>query len=143
MRSLIGAHTLFAAFLVTLAPYPVYAGGGGQQPAVKVGMSLSEVRAAVHAAGWYPPDAPYCQPGKVESNTGYCGLIPASILEVAPEARAAASDYAAVQMCYKDHHGKGFRALFSFKYGVGHDEPPPASMKLMSWDMASANCLSE
>jgi hypothetical protein len=114
-----------------------------QQPAVKPGMSLAEVRAAVRAAGWYLPDKPYCQPGRVESETGYCGFIPASILEVAPEARVARADYPAVQMCYRDHRGHGFRAMFSYKFGEGHNEPPPSSLKLMSWDMMSVNCISE
>jgi len=131
------AAALVGAFLFGIGP----AFGGGD-PAVKVGMSLAEVRAAALAAGWYPPSTPYCKPGYIESDTGYCGLIPASILDVAPEARAAASAYPAVQMCYIDHHGNGFRAMFSYKYGEKHAEPPPASLKLVSWDKYSRNCMS-
>jgi hypothetical protein len=137
LRNGASAAALVVAFL--FCSLPALAG----DPAVKVGMSLAEVRAAVAAAGWYPPSTPYCKAGYIESETGYCGLIPASILNAAPEARSGATDYPAVQMCYKDHHGKGFRAMFSFKYGEGHAEPPPASLKLVSWDMHSVNCISE
>lgn len=137
LRNGAAGATLIGAFLFGVCP--AFAAG---QPAVRVGMSLEEVRAAAKKAGWYPPDAPYCKPGYFYGDTGYCGLIPASILGAAPEARAAASDFPQVQMCYRDHHGNGFRAMFSFSYGEGRAEPPPASLKLVSWDMQSRNCMS-
>jgi hypothetical protein len=140
------AFRIFAAFGISAALTGAIASGAAfaaSPPVLKAGMTLAEARAALRTAGWFPPDAPYCQVGKIESETGYCGLMPASLMAVAPEARAATTDHPAIQMCYRDHHGTGLRVLFTFQYGAGHEEPPPSSLKLSSWDMVTKNCVSQ